>query len=249
MFFWVIMSHGPVRFDVLENKNTYYELKSLVEWRSKQLLRKVTLDFLSGHTPGENDLFTSSFVRGLREEVNHVKREGDPPIATHDMDWSADQIIASCRGKGLLNKRDNKVKVIVYPGYLDGADGLLNLQYYDATVGAHLGIFPSSYEPWGYTPLESAMLGVPSITTDLTGFGRYVSKTEIASGVTVLSAFKRQHEEVVAQLAEQLISFSTMERTERVTRGFAAKNFAEHCDWKIFIKHYVTAHNMAVKGQ
>jgi glycogen(starch) synthase len=247
MFFWVIMGHGNLRFDVLENKNTYNELKFLVEWQSKQLLQKITLDFLTGHTPGEGDLFTSSFVKSLREEIGHSKREGDPPLVTHDINWDTDQIISSCRAQGLLNRREDRVKIMLYPGYLDGTDGLLNLQYYDATVGAHLGIFPSSYEPWGYTPLESAMLGVPAITTDLAGFGRYMANIEHTKGIFVLNRFKRSRDEVIAELAEKIYSYAMLDRNERVQQGFAAKSLSTNCDWKQFIRHYITAHNMALK--
>jgi glycogen synthase len=248
MFFWVIMGRGNVRSDLLEQKNTYFELRSSVNWQAKQLLHKVSLDFLSGRTPGKDDLFTSDFLQGLKEELKHIRREGNPPLNTHDVyDEQQNPILTACRHEGLLNREEDKVKVLVYPGYLDGSDGLLNLQYYDATVGAHLGIFPSCYEPWGYTPLESAMLGIPAVTTDTAGFGRYVSAATHGKGIFVIPRFKRSEEEATASLTQTLHSFTLLDRDERVQQGFLAKTLANSCDWKKFIQNYLTAHNMALE--
>jgi glycogen(starch) synthase len=247
MFFWLIMGHGSVRYEVLENKNAYVELKSLVDWQGKQLLRKITLDFLSGHVPGQDDLFTSGFVHEMHEEIGHIRRKGTPPLATHDIDWDHDPLVAACRQQGLLNRQEDRVKVIIYPGYLDSADNLLNVHYYDATVGAHLGIFPSAYEPWGYTPLESAMLAVPAVTTDLAGFGRFMQNVPHEKGVFVIPRMRRSRSDVVAQLAQTLHQYTMCDKNERVQQGFAAKQLAASCDWKVFIKHYHAAYDLALK--
>jgi glycogen(starch) synthase len=247
MFFWVIMGRGSVRFDVLENKNIYHELKSVVEWQSKALVHKVILDFLSGHTPGVNDVFTSALIKNMQEDVRRIRRSGTPPLMTHDLDHGADPIVCACQNHGLLNRESDRVKIVLYPGYVDGDDGLLNIPYYDAIVGTHLGIFPSSYEPWGYTPLESAMLGVPAVTTDVAGFGKFICSTEQNKGVFVLERFKKSREETIEKLAQFLYEYALQDHAARVQEGFAAKTAANMCDWSNFIGRYFAAHELALK--
>ena len=247
VFFWVIMGRQGVLRAVEENKNFYQHLKSIVDWQSKALQQRIILDFLSGHKPGDDDLFTSSFMREMHEEVRHFHRSGDPPLSTHQVP-DDDALLSGCRKAGLLNRKEDRVKVIIYPGYLDGSDGVLNLQYYDATVGAHLGVFPSQYEPWGYTPLESAVLGVPSITTDLAGFGRYIDSAQLpGKGVYVIKRMGVSRDVFVKSLFEQLHLFTKLDRSERIQNGFGAKMIANTCDWKNFVQHYYDAHKLALE--
>jgi phosphorylase/glycogen(starch) synthase len=123
---------------------------------------------LGGHT----DLIPALQSDGARPEP------GTPPIATHRLQYEAsDPILQTCSRLGLKNTSHNSVNVIFIPAYLNGHDGLINLTYYDALAGCDLGVFPSYYEPWGYTPLESAAYAVPTITTDQAGFGQWVEET------------------------------------------------------------------------
>jgi len=247
VFFWVIMGRHAVNIDLLEKKNAYYQIKSYVEWQSKPLLQKIILDFLAGHSPGRNDAFTTDFIKQLHRDIHPFSRDGDGPMCTHEIDNPhADPILTRCRANGLTNKKENNVKVLLYPGYLDGSDGLLHLDYYDTTVGAHLGIFPSHYEPWGYTPLESAVLGVPAITTDLAGFGRYV-QDKAQSGIFVIPRKGVPQETFVNALTEKLSWFVNLTHEERVREGFGAKTIATGCDWSCFVQHYVDAHNLALE--
>ena len=99
------------------------------------------------------------------------------PIATHRLNYEAsDPILQTCNRLGFRNAPQNKVFVIFIPAYLDGFDGLINIPYYEALSGCDLGVFPSYYEPWGYTPLESAAYAVPTVTTDQAGFGVWVQQ-------------------------------------------------------------------------
>ena len=101
----------------------------------------------------------------------------NPPIATHRLQNEAsDPILQTCERLGLKNLPQNRVQVIFIPAYLNGHDGLLNMTYYEALAGCDLGVFPSYYEPWGYTPLESAAYAVPTVTTDQAGFGLWAQQ-------------------------------------------------------------------------
>src|SRR3990167_3305558 len=102
------------------------------------------------------------------------QKAGHPLTTTHYVvNDEHDAILQGFSQNNLKNTASDPVKVIFYPTYLSGADGLIDLSYYEAIVGCHLGVFPSLYEPWGYTPLEAGALGVACVTTDLAGFGRY----------------------------------------------------------------------------
>jgi hypothetical protein len=209
------------------------------------------LDMIAGHRPGEDDRFTTAFIKELHEDARRLRRDGTPPLSTHIIN-DKDAMLAACRANGLLNREEDRVKIIIYPGYLEGTDGLLNLSYYDATVGAHLGIFPSAYEPWGYTPLESVALSVPAITTDLAGFGQYLLSHQLAGekaskGVFVIKRRGRPRHEFVEALADHTYSFVMMDRSDRIQHGFSAKGVAGFCDWRSFIKQYFLAHAMAIE--
>ncbi len=101
----------------------------------------------------------------------------NPPIATHRLQNEGfDPILQTCERLGLKNFPQNRVQVIFVPAYLNGHDGLINMPYYEALAGCDLGVFPSYYEPWGYTPLESAAYAVPTVTTDQAGFGLWAQQ-------------------------------------------------------------------------
>lgn len=245
MFFWLLMGRHQVKLELLEKKNAFYHIKSYVEWQSKPLMQKMIFDFMSGHRPGEKDVFTSDYIKNLQRNIRPVRLQGAPPILTHEIDNAAgDPTLKACHANNLNNREEDKVKVLFYPGNLDGTDGLLHMDYYDTTVGTHLGIFPSHYEPWGYTPLESAVLGIPAVTTDLAGFGRYVKDKK---GIFVVPREGRSQSDVVKDLVEVLRSFVNMTHEERVQQGFAAKTTAASCDWKCFIGNYVDAHNLSLE--
>jgi glycogen(starch) synthase len=162
------------------------------------------------------------------------------------------KIIRACREAGLNNSKEDKVKIILFPSYLNGADPLLNLDFYDVIAGCHLAIFPSYYEPWGYTPLESAALGVPTITTDLAGFGRFIKeKTNFMNssecrGIYIVERDGKTKNESTHQLFEMMKKFAFMDHSERVDNKVRAKELSHLADWKHLVKNYVEAYNLAI---
>jgi len=152
------------------------------------------------------------------------------------------EFIKLFKQEGLLNKEDDKVKVLLYPIYLNPADGFLNLNYYEAINGCHLGVFPSYYEPWGYTPLETLAAGVMTITSDLTGFANYLEEKRLIKkdfpGIWILKRKGKKSEEVIQDLAEIMIEIVKMKRIERIQNKYEAKVLASHFDWEEMIKHY-----------
>ena len=249
--FWIPQETSGLKIELLENKNYYMHIKNYVEFNSDNILSNILYDFISGASISKDKLFTKEFLLHLKKDTLHFKRTGNPPLSTHNTkNDNNDPILNALKEQGLNNKQEDKVKAILYPVYLDGNDGLTNLSYYDAMAGCHLGVFPSSYEPWGYTPLEAGALGVPSITSDLAGFGRFIQtklNDNMEDGMFVLKRFGKSEEEVVDDFTRLLYKFSARDKRERTANKLDVKNLSGLADWKILIENYIKAHNMALE--
>ncbi|MEM4259766.1 MAG: glycogen/starch synthase [Candidatus Woesearchaeota archaeon] len=248
--FWVPMEHGGLRTEMMENKSYYQHIKNFVQWNSAELLKRITYDLILEKNITSESLFTKEFLTEGRKNILHFRRKGNPPLSTHYLINEDNNIVVkTLRDLGVDNKEDDPVKAIIYPVYLDGDDGLINLPLYDAMAGCHLGLFPSYYEPWGYTPLEGAALGVCSLTTDLSGFGRFIKPRlkDKNSGMYVLDRFQKTEDEVVQKFFEILKEYSELSHADRVEKKIDAKNLALLADWKFLIKNYIEAHNLALK--
>jgi glycogen(starch) synthase len=245
MMFWVPMQQYGMSLDVLENKNYYMHIKNYVLVNSPEILKKIIYDFIS-KKEGVEELLTESFVKEIKKDIVAFSREGNPPLSTHNLDEN-NIVLSALRENGLLNRKEDPVKVIIEPIYLDGMDGFMDLIHYDVMVGCHLGLFPSYYEPWGYTPLESAALGVPALTTDMSGFGRYIkSQNPENKGIIVLDRFRKPDQEVITAFCDILQKYLDMDHSDRVNCKLKAKSLSGYADWELLIKNYVDAHNMAV---
>ncbi len=237
---------------LLENKTLYMDIRDSVEDIKEELKTKV-LYLLVSQSPITNEsLLDPEFVQDLKPKLKRfLSRKGYPPISTHELyDEERDAIMRALWDSGLDNSPDDKVKVVFYPIYLSGADGLLDTSYYETMQGCHLGVFPSYYEPWGYTPLEAAALGISSVTTDLAGFGRYLSaecKQGKYPGIFVLKRFGRTDNEIIKDLADMMELYSKFTTHERVENKIMAQRVAATADWKFFADRYVEAHNRALE--
>lgn len=199
-------------------------------------------------------------VMGGHTGVNHAAISGDPNstdngqpfICTHHA-WNApeDPIINACRRLGLTNHKDNRVKVIFNPAMLDGNDGFFNMPYEDILSACDFGFFPSWYEPWGYTPQESAAWSVPTLTTDLSGFGmwaRNAQKTMSAPvGVEVMPRRGMNYEQSAIALHEYAVRATTMDSAILEETRKRARDVAELTSWKNFFANYLEAFRIALE--
>ncbi len=253
VFFWVPMKTYGVKVELLENKNYYRHIRSRVDMKSNQILTQIVNDFISRKLTMEESFFERDFMKEVRSNVLSFQRTGNPSVLTHNIEnENHDPLVQGLIAAGLDNKPDDKVKVIVYPVYLDGNDGLLNLPFYDAMAGCHLGIFPSYYEPWGYTPLEAAAMGIASITSDLAGFGRYIKNKLLKehAGLRILRMMNKTKDEQAEELASIMHEYASLDHAERVQNKINAKYLSNLADWKHFVKFYIVAHNRALeKGE
>ena len=177
------------------------------------------------------------------------------PRVTHELhEPDSDKILCQMNWLDMQNRPEDKVKVIFVPCYLDGNDGIFNMSYYDLLIGNDLCIYPSYYEPWGYTPLESAAFHVPCITTDLAGFGLWVNElkgdrySEIADGVKVMHRTDYNFSEVADVAAETILEYSKMSDAEVKSARRKAGVIAEKALWKHFIVNYYDAYDIAIRN-
>lgn len=178
-----------------------------------------------------------------------------PSFTTHRLN-NEDSDSVFCRLRSLEDQNalggEKQVKVVYLPCYLDGADGILNIPYYDVLPAIDLTVFPSYYEPWGYTPLESIAFGVPTITTDKAGFGMWTVKEGFnsltESGVEVLARDDDNYLRSAEKIADAVESFASLpekqvERARDKTRLTSSK-----ADWREFIGFYYEAFNIAMRN-
>ena len=161
----------------------------------------------------------------------------------HNMDYDA--VARRIDSLEKENKIGNKVSVIYIPCYLDGKDGIVNISYYDILPAIDLTIFPSYYEPWGYTPLESIAFGIPTITSDKSGFGQWILAHKVnsiyESGVRVVPRTDSNYQDAAHEIARQLNQLIEAPEAARKDAMQAASSTAEMADWKYFIFFYYNA--------
>ena len=174
------------------------------------------------------------------------------PQVTHWLhNMGHDNVLNMMKFYDMHNRHEDNVKVIFLPCYLDGKDGILNLSYYDVVLGNDLCIYPSYYEPWGYTPLEAIAFKVPCITTDLAGFGLWVNKElghfgEIEDGVKVIHRTDYNYSEVADYIKDSVAYYSGLSPQNVEKCRKAASDLSKKALWKEFIQHYYNAYDIAL---
>lgn len=250
-FIWVPTAIRGIKLDILENRTYFYDIKDGLQEDLSEISRNILYTITSREKLEKENIFSKSFLAEIKRKLMRFKKKGTPHLITHDLQQYGDQIVNLLLESGLDNKEDDKVKIIFYPIYLTGADGLLDLTYYESMQGGHLGVFPSFYEPWGYTPLEAAALGVSSVTTDLAGFGKYIlrKKQKRHPGIFVLRRMDKKDDEIIDELARFMHKFARFTKQGRVKNKIEAKRLASRADWKRLVINYVQAHNKAVENK
>jgi glycogen(starch) synthase len=129
----------------------------------------------TGRLPDFNALVDESHMMRLKRIMQAWRTNRLPPIVTHDLfDQDHDEVLNQLRGCNMVNQPEDPVKIIYHPDFMTMANPLFSLEYDQFVRGCHLGLFPSYYEPWGYTPLECLARNVPAVASDLSGFGSYI---------------------------------------------------------------------------
>lgn len=244
----IIGTSGRYEF---KNKGINVYLEALNRLTRDKNLKKEVLAFVN--VPG----WVGDPREDLLERLKSNKTFDTPlevPFITHWLhNMSHDQVLDMLKYLGMSNAADQKVKVVFVPCYLDGADGIFNMHYYDLMIGNDLTVYPSYYEPWGYTPLESVAFHVPTITTDLAGFGLWVNSIngkygELKDGVKVIHRTDYNYSEVADAIKDTVSEFSVMSAQEIKKIRMKAAAIAEKALWKHFIQYYYEAYDIALRN-
>lgn len=201
--------------------------------------------------PDEKDLITSQDRILLRRRLFAMKRHGLPPIVTHNMANDAeDPILNQIRRVQLFNHPTDRVKIVFHPEFLNSANPVLPMDYDEFVRGTHLGVFSSYYEPWGYTPAECTVMGVPSITTNLSGFGCYMEELIENStdyGIYIVDRRMKGVDDSVNQLTSFMFDFAGKSRRQRINQRNRTERLSDLLDWKRMGMEYVKARQLALR--
>lgn len=165
------------------------------------------------------------------------------------MEPDYDRITCRLKELRLVNSLGSKVKVYFIPSYLNGDDGIFNMPYYDLLIGLDLAVFPSYYEPWGYTPLEALAFGVPTLTTGLAGFGQWVRshyKGKEHPGIAVVERNESNYIQVVSEVVKRISEIAGLEPASHASYMENAREVASIALWENQIIYYNRAYSMAL---
>jgi glycogen(starch) synthase len=251
VFFFVPSDVKGPKSEVLDNMSLYEELEDYVENSMSDYRSKVISSIAGDRDPLESirPLLESNTLETLRR--NFHEKSGSPPLCAFDFNYPNDEIIEGLQEKGLTNSEEDRVKVVFYPTYLSVGDKLLSMSYNDAIVASSAGIFPSYYEPWGYTPVETAANGAISVTTDLAGFGQYLGSNtseDERKGIQVLERREKTDEEAAYELADMIDNIIDYSKTEITERKHNARKLAQMTSWTKLGENYRKAHKKAVEN-
>ncbi len=237
--------------EALRSQAQFRELKNTCIDQERAMGRRLLQSVLTGRLPALSDLITPDASVKLKRAMHAWRSPRQPLIVTHDLaDDAGDPVINHLRHRKMFNAADDPVKVVFHPEFLSATSPLISLDYDSFVRGCHLGIFPSYYEPWGYTPLEANALGVPAVTTDLSGFGAYVQRhidRHDDNGIVVLNRRQRGFEETCNNLVDYLMQFCSLNRRQRIEMRNRVERLSDLFDWDRLISHYHDAHDMALE--
>uniref|UniRef100_A0A4W6DDM3 Glycogen [starch] synthase n=1 Tax=Lates calcarifer TaxID=8187 RepID=A0A4W6DDM3_LATCA len=191
---------------------------------------------LTGTIPDMNSILDRDDFTIMKRAIYATQRHSLPPVTTHNMlDDSTDPILSNVRRIGLFNSRNDRVKIIFHPEFLSSTSPLLPMDYEDFVRGCNLGVFPSYYEPWGYTPGECTVMGIPSVTTNLSGFGCFMEEhvsDPAAYGIYIVDRRFRSPEESCNQLTQFMFSFCQQSRRQRIIQRNRTERLSDLLDWR-----------------
>jgi len=248
-----IITRCPVRsisVGALQSSAMLAEFRTIADTYTQQIGERLLVAAAEGRIPNLNTLVDEYWRLRLRRAIQTWKRDYLPPIVTHDLaDDASDPVLNQLRTCRLWNQPESKVKVVFHPDFVTTSSPLFGMDYDQFVRGCHLGVFPSYYEPWGYTPLESIALGIPAVTSDLSGFGSYLAQLlpdHEQKGLCVVERRHRSFSQAADQLADYMFRFAQLDRRQRVTMRNGIESFSGHFDWHNLGGCYHEAHALAL---
>ncbi|CCF57438.1 hypothetical protein KAFR_0C04470 [Kazachstania africana CBS 2517] len=249
--------------EALKNQAAVKSLESSVNEVTKNISKRIfdhALKFphngITTEIPTDlTELLSSSDQILLKRRVMALRRTENqlPAVVTHNMaDDASDPILTQIRHVQLFNSTSDRVKVIFHPDFLNANNPILGMDYDEFVRGCHLGVFPSYYEPWGYTPAECTVMGVPSITTNLSGFGAYMEDLIEANqaqdyGIYIVDRRFKSPDESVEQLVDYMEEFVKKNIRQRINQRNRTERLSDLLDWRRMGLEYVKARQLALR--
>jgi glycogen(starch) synthase len=255
MFFVTKREFYSIKPEVLQSRAVMEEIRQTCESIERQVGKRLFFESTmrqDNRLPNLNEFVDEYWKLRYRRTIQSWKGGNKLPLpVTHKLvNEEQDDIIQFLLRRNLLNREEDKVKIVYHPDFINSTNPLFGMDYGQFVRGCHLGIFPSYYEPWGYTPLECMASGVPAVTSDLSGFGDYLLRNmpdHEKSGMFVVERGKRTFDWSAKQLAAFLYKFLIQERRERIQQRNKVENYSEAFDWKNLIKYYEEAYELALR--
>ncbi len=227
------------------NKGIDMFIDSLAELNAHGTNGRKVIAFIT--VPGDQSGSRKDLKARIGKPVSDTGISGE--YLTHGLHYPAnDQILNHLKAHRFNESVENNVHVIFVPSYLNGNDGIFEFDYYDLLTGFDLSVFPSYYEPWGYTPLESIAFGIPTVTTSLAGFGRWMRehKKDFTDGVAVVERDDNNYHQAVSAIMNLMSSCVEMTKDEYKQYRNAAKELSASLLWDHLIQYYDEAYSYAL---
>lgn len=249
-----IITKAPARgmnLEALQRHAMFEELRKACMQVESGLGEKLLRIIGKGLIPSYEELLSADLQHDLKRTVRSMRSDHFPLVVTHDLENEEnDAILSHLQYRQLFNADWDPVKVVFYPEFLRANSPLFSLDYHQFVRGCHLGVFPSYYEPWGYTPAECLALGVPAVTTDLSGVGSF-AKLNIPDGgngaMRILPRSQMSNDQLIQELTDYLYHFVNLSRRERIDLRSKAEKLSDMFDWRKLVSFYHEAHNKALE--
>lgn len=236
--------------DVLNARFKFDELRRSCDEIASEMGKRLFLSAAVGALPTDGDLLDANDVVQLKRLMQARRSQRTPPVVTHDMvDDDDDPILNHIRRVQLFNAEADRVKIVYHPDFITPTSPLFGMEYEQFVRGCHLGVFPSYYEPWGYTPAECTALGIPSVTTDLSGFGCFIKNSvpePNRNGIFVLPRRHAGYDFSVEQLAQILVDFCQLNIRERIRTRNRVEGLGDMLAWTHLAEAYFEAARLAL---
>ncbi|MFN3590028.1 MAG: glycogen synthase [Spirosomataceae bacterium] len=250
-----IITRNPVHSinpEVLQSRAVMEEIRETCESIEKQIgehLFYASAANEDANLPDLNEFVDDYWRLRLRRTIQTWRTKKLPQTVTHLLK-QPDEITQFLEKTNLMNHEQDRVKFVYHPDFISPTNPLFGMEYSQFVRGCHLGVFPSYYEPWGYTPLECVVRGIPTVTSDLSGFGDFMMQLmrDFENvGVYVVNRKDKNFDEAADQLADILFKFVTLNRRDRIMQRNRVENISDVFDWTNLRSYYDTAHDLALK--
>lgn len=249
MFFVTKREYYSIKPEVLQSRAVMEEIRQTCDAIQRQVGKRLFFESTmrqDHRLPALNDFVDEYWKLRYRRTIQSWKSQKMPLPVTHKLvNEETDEILQFLVRRNMLNREEDKVKIVYHPDFINSTNPLFGMDYSQFVRGCHLGIFPSYYEPWGYTPLECMASGVPAVTSDLSGFGDYLLRNmpdHEKGGMFVVERGKRTFDWSARQLASFLYKFLQQDRRSRIMQRNNVESYSSAFDWASLIQHYEAAY-------